>query len=874
MARAQPMRTPSLCRTAYGWVASCLLSLGAGAFAETVTNTNDSGPGSLRQVIADAAPGANIDFDPALSGQSIALTSGNLVINKNLTVDASGLTNRVTINGGGISRVLSINAGVTVALRNLIITGGKTPDATTFKRDGGGILAMGNLTLERCDIVGNATGAGGSGAAGVNAGYGGAICSEGSSLVLTDCAIDGNRTGDGGSAGIGGRGGALYLAGTGTLIMNRCSLSENLTGQGGNTGGPGGSGGGILNEDYAITITNSTLAGNVCGDGAASGNSAGGNGGAIYNENGTLNIQYSTLAGNASGASNGTGTLSRGGGIFNNEPASGLTITNTIVANNTAPGTGNDIQGPYTVAASNIVEDDSQAPTGGTPLVGDPALSSLGQHGGPTRTMRLLPGSIAVDRAVGPTIMTDQRGNPRGDFGLLDLGAYEAGGGSIVVNTTLDENNGMATGGVSLRDALAEGEAYSIITFDPVVFSGPNPTIELLHRSLVIFSPLTVDASALPRRVTLDARGLSSVMQIQSTGAVLLQNLGIVNGNEDYPYTGGGLNVIVSSVTLVNCLISGNTAENLGGGIFLGGNTLTLTSCTIFQNSAKDGGGIYASGQLTLTNSTVSGNSATEDGGGIYNQSLLTITSSTVSGNTSPSGSGVFNSAPVYIVTNSIVAGNIGGNSSAPTQQFGYNMLSGDPRLAPLGDYGGLTETMPPLPGSPAIDAVLGGVVATDQRGLIRPIDGDGNGSLFGDIGAAELTPSSDLAHFWPLDFDGDGIPFGVEHALGLDPLAADTAHAKNLSLPTFNGNGAATLTFGVNAAAGPHTIWVLRRSLDLQSWQEAYRFDGPSMMHIPQTGFTGGFDNVLNPAFFVVTELDPPPRAFYRFEPLVAPLP
>jgi hypothetical protein len=48
----------------------------------TVTNTNDSGPGSLRQALVDSQDGDTIDFDPSLKGQTISLTSAELVINR------------------------------------------------------------------------------------------------------------------------------------------------------------------------------------------------------------------------------------------------------------------------------------------------------------------------------------------------------------------------------------------------------------------------------------------------------------------------------------------------------------------------------------------------------------------------------------------------------------------------------------------------------------------------------------------------------------------------------------------------------------------------------------------------------------------------
>lgn len=56
----------------------------------TVTNTNDSGPGSLRQALADANDGDTINFDPALNGQTILLTTAELAIAKNVTISGPG----------------------------------------------------------------------------------------------------------------------------------------------------------------------------------------------------------------------------------------------------------------------------------------------------------------------------------------------------------------------------------------------------------------------------------------------------------------------------------------------------------------------------------------------------------------------------------------------------------------------------------------------------------------------------------------------------------------------------------------------------------------------------------------------------------------
>src|SRR5437773_5095787 len=96
----------------------------------TVTNTNDSGAGSLRQALADANPGDTIDF-AVTTPATITLTSGELLVNKSVTI--SGPTaGHLSVNGNAASRVFHIEE-VDVTISNLAITNGVADR-------GGGIL--------------------------------------------------------------------------------------------------------------------------------------------------------------------------------------------------------------------------------------------------------------------------------------------------------------------------------------------------------------------------------------------------------------------------------------------------------------------------------------------------------------------------------------------------------------------------------------------------------------------------------------------------------------------------------------------------------------------------------------------------------------
>ena len=120
-----------------------------------------------------------------------------------------------------------------------------------------------------------------------------------------------------------------------------------------------------------------------------------------------------------------------------------------------------------------------------------------------------------------------------------------------------------------------------------------------------------------------------------------------ISGNRDYDQIGGGINMYGGNGVVTNCIISGNSANNGGGGTFYGivnnstisGNSnngtrgCTVNNCTISRNSATSGGGTYES---TVNNCTISGNSANWGGGTYYS----TINNCTITGNTADNNGG------------------------------------------------------------------------------------------------------------------------------------------------------------------------------------------------------------------------------------------
>ncbi|MBI1917437.1 MAG: right-handed parallel beta-helix repeat-containing protein [Planctomycetes bacterium] len=331
------------------------------------------------------------------------------------------------------------------------------------------------------------------------------------------------------------------------------------------------------------------------------------------------------------------------------------------------------------------------------------------------------------------------------------------------VLSTLQVTSVGDSGTGTLRQAIQSAVNGDTIAFDPTVFATPQ-TISLTSQ-LSVTKDLTILGPG-AKNLTVSGKSGVRVFLISAVNATL-DGLTISNAVLGSLQDGGGIRYSGSgTLSVQNCAITNNSANSAGGIYNAGGGTIQVVSSTLSGNQAGGGGvagGIWnQGGTLIVTNSTLSGNvSNTNEAGGIWNNDggTTTLLNATVFGNQSRLvGGGIWNQFGTVNVKNSIIANNTsttttsddvdgvftsqGNNLVGDTDGssgFGGSDLTGtgaahlDPKLSPLGDYGGPTQTNPPLPGSPTIDAGNNaGAPATDQRGIARP---------FGptvDIGAVE----------------------------------------------------------------------------------------------------------------------------------------
>ena len=495
-------------------IAALLLIAAPAQAAPTVSNTSDSGPGSLRQAIVEAGPGETI----TVPSGTYSLSTGPLRIEKSLTVTGKGSSDTIVrsvgpfsvfeieppagkldvtlsemmIRDGRVFAEAAIGGGVfatetNLTLRRVNLTGnvvnanGEPGEAGGTAIGGGGVVILGTLTLVESVVSGNTAEALGAPEFEGGSAQGGGIVGVGASFNIERSTISGNVVNAGGGRGpanafqTGGAavgGGLILNAQTGPSSIVASTVSGNTAEAPGGPGANGGvvAGGGLVttSSNQPIALTNLTVAGNLgrTGPGAAK---AGIGGGmlVVSEETSSTAITSSTISGNRLETA---GAESGGGNVFAAGRPGSVSFRNSIVTAGVAPAGENctaEPSGPETPLVSLGFNLDSRDQCGfkaaGDKVNTDPLLLPLQSFGGPTQTMAPAAGSPIIDQGAAFGLTGDQRGVQRpieltsvpnssaaGADGS-DIGAYELQPSNALTLGKIKKNKKKGTATLSVK---------------------------------------------------------------------------------------------------------------------------------------------------------------------------------------------------------------------------------------------------------------------------------------------------------------------------------------------------------------------------------------------------------------------------------------
>ncbi|MEM9480861.1 MAG: choice-of-anchor Q domain-containing protein [Verrucomicrobiota bacterium] len=805
----------------------------------------DPGVGlSLREALTQIGDGGIITISFALNGETTNLVgpsaqSTPLLIDKNITIDASRLGDGFSISGLSQINVMEIdNASVTLQ--------GITLKRGTLSGNGGaGLRVTNDADVTMID---------GGVQASESDGNGGGIHIDGSSsLDLLRTNINNNAT----TLSTGRPGGGIFVGPGGDLSIRNSTVSNNFATS---------SGGGIhASANSQVTITRSSIIQNECdldhGGGlylslqsnitaenmTLSGNVSNNIGGGIYGANISGSITHSTIADNRS--------MTNGGGIHLLN-GSTLDIGHTILAANTNNSGLRNVDVPLGAITSlgfNLID--------GNPSFADPLhdytkrkpfLAPLALYGGENRTHALLAISPAIDAGdagITQAPSTDARGfvriatgkgNPAA-FPRIDIGAVEAGN-FISVATAVDEFNN--TGQVSLREALAQINDGERILFGPAL---NGATIDISsagggqNNPLTIDKTVQIDATTLPDGMEISGGNSRRVLSILAENTVALHALTIRDGSS--VGDGAGIRSLADLVITHSC-IRDNSSNGDGGGIAAEEGSLRLFNSTVSGNSSGANGGAIAltgSASATFDACTIASNStssATLTGGLSLGTANATTYSSIFANNTNSAGSNNFDSSSTLTDHLTSRGFNIADDGGARVFIETGDLQSTNPLLGALNSNNGWSDAHAPGIASPAIDAgdsFLSLVQCYDQRGFTRVAgaapdigaferdgqvdsDSDGMPDYWEDLYGFDSSNPGDAA----LDANQNGITNLSEFLNGDDPLLfliVDLAPVGIIAFSRDSANNSMDLTLSTD----PGSSYSVLHSTDLRQWSTLF---------------------------------------------------
>ena len=509
-----------------------------------VTNTNDSGPGSLREAIteADANPGNTIIFAIPGGPATIDLASALPDLTGTIAIQGPGAANvtveRSSVSGTPQFDIFTVDGGATADISGLTIAHGDT----SFL--GGGIVNNGTLSIESSTLSNNST-----------VYFGGGIYNVGT-LTVTGSTLSGNSASYGGG-----------IDNNGTLTVADSTISGNSATYGG----------GIWTNDGSLTVTGTTL----------SGNSAAVHGGGIVDRLGTLTVTDCTVDGNSA-------TTGLGGGILNYGGA--ITVTSSTFSGNSAVSGGgidNYVDSTLTVTDTALSDNSASQLGGGIDNVGTLTINGNSSLSGNTA----IQGGCIFNEGGGTLTVADSTlsGNSATNGGgIINVGSLTVTGDALSANTAYDGAGIFNIGALSVSHSAFSGNAASHqggglfnvdtspVTITDSTFSGNSAAI---GGGIDSTGPLAVSNSTISWNSATQSGGAITV-----TSSTFSSNSAAIGGGID--------NYVSSTLTVSDSTLLNNTA-GFGGGIYnQSGGTLILGSTTLSGNSAVSGSGIDNDGQL------------------------------------------------------------------------------------------------------------------------------------------------------------------------------------------------------------------------------------------------------------------------------------
>ncbi len=796
----------------------------ARAASFTVSNLNDSGAGSLRQALLDANAASGTDSITFSVGGTITVLSDLPGIADSVSIDASG--HSVVLASANTSQVFSINNGVVASLNALTISnatpvgagvyneGSLTVTNSTFTANaGGGIVNKGML------MVGNSTFSGNPG--------GGIYNYNSGTLTANNSTFSGNA-----GSGIDNEGGPLHLKNS--ILANTSGAGWDCY----STVAPTTDLHNLIENNYGCGTPVSTadpVLGSLANNGGYTQTMAIGPGSPAINagDNATCEgtdqrgiprpqgttcdlgafeyqippVIYATPGGLTSGACESWAhacelryALSIALGGQQIWAAAGTYTPGVTRSATFALQDGVALYGGFTGTETLLSQRDAAAHV--TTLSGEIGAAGSSDNsyhvvtGGGTDSTAVLDGfTITAGNADGASYPDNSGGGMINDAGSPSLayvtfsgnhaeqggGMSNASGSNPSLSHVTFSSNTASYGGGMKNDQSSPVLTY--VAFNSNTATGGGGGI-YEYLSNPFLTHMAFDANSAGY-----GGGMAGVQSSPHLSDVFFDH-NTVTGE------GGGMSSVGGAGSLTDTRFYGNAAD-YGGGMYLTTNaTPNLTNVTFDENSASQGGGManWSSSAPQLTNVTFSWNEATTSGAGMLNDaSSPVLMNVTFYHGITEFGGGIFNqnsSSPQ--ITNSIFwdggteFSNIMG--SAPSISYSLihsgcplyatcsgTILTADPLLLGLTMNGGLTPTVALGTGSPAIDAGTNtGCPATDQRGAIRPRDGNGDGTPVCDMGAYEYHLFADVpvtGKEWMEGWIEAFYAHGITSGCGVGPL-------------------------------------------------------------------------------------------------------